>query len=177
MGVLIRHAALLLWAVSFFLPTLRLPSGEVVFGYQLVWQALRVLVAFIAFAPIAVFLVASLFTNALFIRELAGLKWLNPSQVPSLNPAWPAVALLLNITVPGKFSHTTDPPPIGLPGLTSLPGYYTWLLAFVLLFVSSLTERPKLFEAAPPLLKRVGLLFAVAVASTVLFAGVALVLK
>jgi hypothetical protein len=173
----IRRAAILLWVISLVLPALRLPSGELVLGYQLIWRAMALLAMFVFMAPFVGALVACLLTNVLFVRELASLTRAAEFRRSSPNPAWVALALALNVAVPIRFTHTSDPPPIGLPGLTALPGYYSWVFAFVLLLVASLADRPHIYRMAPGLVKRLVLLAATAAASAVLFGGLALVLR
>ena len=174
----LRRIALLLWVLSFLAPAVRYPSGEVMLGFQLVGQVVYMAVLiFLPFGFLAAPLVASACTNLLFFHELVSAFRRSARHSDLPGPVWSAVALGVNIVVPLKYSHLRDAPPIGLPGLTSLPGYYLWLAAFFILLVASLDERYDLRALAPPMVKRLFLVAVVAVISIVGLGTVALVLN
>lgn len=176
-SIYLRRIAVFLWALSFLLPTLRLPTGEVVMGYQLVWLALLLLPAFfLLFGFFAAPLVLSFFTNGYFVMEMLSALRRSIDARPSPKPVWLAIAIAVNIAVPLRFSRTADLPPLGLPGITSLPGYFCWLLAFIILLLASLADRPHICKLAPAMLKRIFLLAVVSGASVVFFGVLAFLL-
>ena len=87
--------------------------------------------------------VACLFTNTLFIREMGVLSNHRERQGEPPLPLWPALALVVNLTVPLKFASPRSEALLGLPGLMSLPGYHLWVASFAVLLLAALMERQR----------------------------------
>lgn len=138
----LRRCALLLWTLSWISPTVRSASGELLPGFLLVGQAVGELVVFLPFAWLVLPQVACLFTNTLFIREMGVLSNHRERQGEPPLPLWPALALVVNLTVPLKSASPRSEALLGLPGLMSLPGYHLWVASFAVLLLAALMERP-----------------------------------
>jgi len=173
----LRRCALLLWTLSWISPTVRSASGELLPGFLLVGQAIGALVVFLPFAWLVLPQVACLFTNTLFLRELGVLSHHRERHGEPPSPLWPALALVVNLAVPLTFANARSDAPLGLTGLTSLPGYPLWLASFGVLLLAALMERPDVRRMLRPVALRLVLMAAVAILVVLAAGAAALLLK
>ena len=173
----LRRCALLLWTLSWISPTVRSASGEPLPGFLLVGQAIGALVVFLPFAWLVLPQVACLFTNTLFFREVGVLSSHRERQGEPPSPLWPALALVVNLTVPLKFASPRSEALLGLPGLMSLPGYHLWVASFAVLLLAALMERPDVRRMLRPVALRLVLMTAVAILVVLAAGAAALLLK
>ena len=161
----LRLLAVALWLMGFALPTLRMSDGNIVPGVSVFVSGWLWLPLVLVGLPASAIAVASLLSNLLFFPVVWQLLR-RPSEVGTA-PRWAvAIALAANIAVAMPWPGA---PFKGLPLESShtLPGYYCWLLSFVVLGYSTLQESPLPVQWLNGLLRRLGL---VALIATVTFA-------
>lgn len=152
----LRLLAVALWLLSLTLPTLRIADGSTVPGFSLLVSGWLWLPLVLMALPASSVAVSSLLSNLLFLR--VAWQMFRRHSGSRATPWWAiTLGLAANIAVAVPWSGAP------LKGLTlgslhTLPGYYCWLLAFVMLGYATLEESPLSMQWLGGVLRRVGLL-------------------
>lgn len=137
----LQLVAVTLWVVSFFLPTLPVPSGGYKFGYELFLSA----AAAALFIPFSLFFpghLLSFASNLLFFRECfyVVLPGVERPRLPS--PRVLGLALPLNLFMGLATLGATKSNISFINGVLQLPGFYVWVCAFLFLLLARLAGDP-----------------------------------
>lgn len=152
----LRLLALALWLLSLALPTLHIADGGTVPGFSLFVSGWLWLPLLLVSLPASAVAVSSLLSNLLFLR----VAWqiFRRQSESRATPRWAiAVGLAANIAVAVPWAGAPLQGVL-LGSLHTLPGYYCWLLAFVMLGYATLQESPLSMQWLDGVLRRVGLM-------------------
>jgi hypothetical protein len=159
----LRSLAVALWLLGLALPTLRLPDGSTVPGVSVFVSGWLWLPMVLVWLPASAIAVASLLSNLQFLPVVWRLLRRPPESCTA--PRWAlAIALAANIAVAMPWSGAPFKG-LSLESLHTLPGYYYWLLSFVVLGYATLQESPLPIQWLNGLLRRLGLMALIAAAT------------
>ena len=133
------------WLASLCLPTM-IGDDRNVLGFELVVIAAKLMPLAVIFTPAHL---AGVLSNLLLLRHLTRIY--SGRLRSTAQPAWVAVALLLNFFLGATFgTNGANRGPASLPGLLVLPGFYVWLFSFLLLTMALMRGEPVQNEKATP---------------------------
>ena len=169
----LRILTVALWLISLILPTVESSTGEILLGYELLFAATTSLIAIVPFGLLVPFHILSFVTNLFIIIELIKLTVYFKREYSAPNIWLTLSILLLNIFVGIRYSSQEyGSISIGFPGLLELPGFYTWLGAFIIMFIISIANHKEFLNYIPGILKRVGITAVISVVTIMISASI-----